>query len=522
MKPKNLIILVVVAAVLAGLAVLTNRDKATSTPDVLGNSILPDLPVNDVARIAVRTRAMTATVERVEGTWIATSKYNYPADFSKVRGALMKLSELKIGQVARLNDEQCDALKLHPPADDNGGTQVSLYDASGKELASLLLGETHERKQQGGAGPMGPMGGMGSFPDGRFVSLDDGKTVYLVDETLNDVSSTTKDWLDTDLVNVSGSDVMEVSITASGRAPVTLKRPEKGKTMELTGLAENEELQTSKMYSIESAISYLRLADLAGPALSDEQLGLDKPVVFQATTVKDEVYTLSIGGKPDSSSDRYIRIACAMKPAQPEKAVDTEGMSEEEKKAAEDKAKEEAVKRAGERKETEDKIKALSEKLANWTFVIESYKADSMLTKREDLVEEKKEEEKDEDSDGADKPAPPPAPKPVPTKPEEVKKPEPVEKAPAPPAKPAAAKMPEPAEKTAPAPAKPVEVKKPEPPKKTTPVPPAKPAAAKEKQPAVEAPAPMPAKPASKPAPEAAKPAAAKPAAPTAGAAKTE
>ncbi len=502
MKPKNLIILVVVAAVLAGLAVLTKRDKGSSTPDILGNTILPDLPVNDVAKVVVQTEGATATVERVKGTWVATSKHGYPADFGKVRDGLMKLSELKIGQVARLNSEQCDALKLHPPGEENGGTLLSLYDASGKELASLLLGETHERKPQGGAGPMGPMGG---YPDGRFVSTDNGKTVYLVDETLSDLSSTTKDWLETDLLNVSGSDVMEVSITGPERPPVKLKRPEKGKTMELEGLAENEELKTSKMYSIESAISYLRLADLADPALSDEQLGLDKPVVFQAATVKDEIYSVSIGGSPESSSDRYVRIACAMKPSEPEpeKAVETEGQTDEEKKAAEEKAKEEAEKKAKERKETEDKVKELNDKLARWTFVIESYKAESMLTKRADLVEEKEEEKADEDEKAeSPKPAEPEAkaPEPAPAKPAEVQKDEPAEKAPAEPATKPAQEEPEVP------PVKPAEMKKVEeavkPAEEAPAARPAKPEEAKKAEPAEKAPAPAPAKPAEKKAPE--------------------
>ncbi len=497
MKPKNLIILVVVAVVLAGLAVLTKRDKGTATPDILGKAILPDLPVNDITRIVVEAKDATTTVERVEGTWVATSKYGYPADFGKVRDALMKLSELKIGQVARLNDEQRDALKVHPPAEENGGTLLSLQDASGKTLGSLLLGETHERKSQGGPGSFG------GYPDGRFVSTDDGKTVYLVDETLSDVSTSTKDWLQTDLLNVSGSEVMEVSITGPDRAPISLKRPEKGKTMELGDLGEKEELKTSKMYNVESAISYLRLSDVAGPEMTDEQLGLDKPVVFQAVTISNEIYTVKVGGSPDGSSDRYIRIACSMRPAEPEpEKVEAEDETEEEKKEAEEKAKAEAEKKAAERKKAEDRINALNDGLGKWTFVIESYKADSMLTKRADIVEEKKEEEQDEDkdekekedeeSDTSDRPEKAGAPREPaatpPEKPAEVEKAEPPAAAPAtPPAKPAETTPAKPAPATPPEPATPAEAApkapaKPATPAKAEPATPAKPAvpAAKE------------------------------------------
>ena len=501
MKPKNLIILVAVAAVLAGVAFWTQRGKGTVTPDVLGKDVLPELPVNDVAKIVVETRDATTTVARVEGTWVASSKYNYPAAFDKVRGALMKLSELKVGQLARLNDEQRSKLKINPPAGDNGGTLLSLYDGSGKSLASLLMGETHERKSQGGPQQFG------GFPDGRFVSTDNGKTVYLVDETLSEVSSTTKDWLETDLLNVTGNDVMEVSVTGPDRAPVKLQRPEKGKTMELEGLAENEELQTSKIYGIESAISYLRLSDVASPELTDEQLGLDKAAVFQATTVKGEIYTVKLGGTPEASGDRYIRIACALKPADPEpERTVPEGETEEEKKAAEEKAKEEAQKSAADRKELEDKVKELNDKLGKWTFVVESYKADSMLTKRADLVEEKKkEEEEEEKEDTSGKPAPAaakpvakPAAKPAPAAVKPVAKPapaaakpvakpapvaaKPVAKPVAKPAPVAAKPIAKPVAKPAPAAAKPVVTK----PVEVKPVAPAQPAKPTAKKPATE------------------------------------
>lgn len=390
MKGKTLLILVVAALVLGGLAVLTSRREAAATSSAMGKPVLPGLPVNDVRNIVVTDGAETATVTRVNDTWVSADKHNYPADFEKVRDALIKLSELKVGQVMKVDSDQRERLKMIAPSSaveaDTTGTLVELRDESNLLVGSLLLGDTRMRKSTGE--PMSYGGGA----DGQYVSPDQGRTVYLVAEALDNLSASPKQWLNTELTSVTASDVTTVTIQHPGEEPIRLVRPDSGGDLEVQGLSKKEESDASKMYGVSSALSYLRLDDVADPALTDEALGLDKPIVYTAVTQKGEIYTVALGASTEGDSGRYARLSVALSPEEPEAdagetAPDAEADSEAEamKKAAE------------ERRLLEEQTADLNARLAPWTYVIASYKADAMTHTRDALVKEKEKEKKKDD-----------------------------------------------------------------------------------------------------------------------------
>lgn len=384
MKGKNLAILAVMAIVLIGLAVHTSKKESRATPGVLGKKLMPDLPVNDIERIVVRTAQSTAEVARAEGGWVIPSRYGYPADFTKLRGALLKLSELKIGQVLRVTDAQRKALGILPPGSTNAaGTTVDLLGAGGRKIASLLIGAEHTRKAPQGMG-------YGGYPDGQYVSPDGGKSVYLVSQTLEDLASGERDWMDAEIMNVRGADIEKIVIGGAGRADVALSRKADGAGLELEGLKPTEELEQTKVSGVESALSYLRLADVADPALTDEQLGMTLSTVYRAETKNGEVYTVRVGGSPTNDTRRYVKAAVSLKPAAPAAATNAvAGLAATNAAAGGTNAAPDAAKAAAERKQLEDSVRALNEKLARWTFVIDASKADDLAASRDKLVKAK-------------------------------------------------------------------------------------------------------------------------------------
>ena len=390
MKGKNLLILVVVAVILAALAFMSSRNKARTSPDVIGKLVLKDLALNDVEKLVVSVPSCAMTFTRENDTWVAPTRFNYPADFQKIRGILLKLSELKVGQVMRLTDSQKASLKIVAPTSGsttNSGTLLELFGPKDTKLATVLLGESRQRKVDANRG----FGGFGGYPDGRYLSIDGGKTVYLVADTLEDVSSQPKDWLDAELLSVNGTDISEVTITAPDKKELRLLR--KGtSSLEVEGLAADEETEASKIYGIESALSYLRFADVADPSLPDTKTGMDKPSVFKVTTSKGQIYTAKIGASPTNSTERYVRFELALKPADTNAPASTEAGSTNAVSAAADAA--EA------RKQLEEETQSLNAKVGKWTYLIESYKTDSMLSTRESLVK-KKEQPKAEEKPAA-------------------------------------------------------------------------------------------------------------------------
>ena len=117
-------------------------------------------------------------------------------------------------------------------------------------------------------------------------------------------------------------------------------------TWVLKGLGPKEELDTSKTYSLDSALSYLDFASVADPKLTEADLGFSTGYVY-TVTVKEGSNTVqhvaTVGNKVKDGSDRYFKL--------------------------------------------DD---------GKWVFTISSYSAENMMKTRKDLVKAKEEPKKDE------------------------------------------------------------------------------------------------------------------------------
>ena len=328
MTSKNLNILVGVAVVLGVAAYFVASGSKPSAPKLNGKAILPGLNAADVARIEIGDKLALAAGEK---GWVVESLYGYPACRDKIAENLLKLTELKVGQVAR-------GRKLGTE------TAVTLKDASGKAVAELKLGDSHSKKPTGQAAMYG-----GGYPDGRYVEFN-GETV-LVKDTLDAFDGDAKKWCETRIASIQSSDVTAVSY----RRGDELVELEKGtnSTWVLKGLGPKEELDTSKTYSLDSALSYLDFNSVADPKLTEAELGFSTGAVY-TVTVKEGTNSVKrvahVGNKVKDGTDRYFRL--------------------------------------------DD---------GKWVFTISSYSAENMMKKRSDLVKVKEEPKKEEKKDEAKK-----------------------------------------------------------------------------------------------------------------------
>ena len=134
MKAKNLIILGVVAAVAIAAAWMTGGTK-TRAPRLNGERLIGDVDFSLAASIEIGDAVKLAAGEGTNG-WTIVPAQGTGVDREKVAKALLKLTELKVGQVAR-------GRKLAEPM------KVVVRDAAGKELAAVTLGEKHEKWNMG-------------------------------------------------------------------------------------------------------------------------------------------------------------------------------------------------------------------------------------------------------------------------------------------------------------------------------------------------------------------------------------
>ena len=344
MTTKNLIILGAAAVVLGGVAYWTSADTRMKTPSAVGRRVLPAFSVADVARVEIGGAKKVALAASDAG-WKVESLYGYPADVAKIRENLLKLQELKVGQVA--TGKTIDA-----PA------EVALKDAAGKALATLRLGDTHTAKPKG---QMAQFGG-GGYPDGRYV-LFEGKTPVLVKDALEAFDGDPKKWIDTRICAVPAADVAAVAFT---KDKATVKLARKDGAWTLDGLGPKEELDTSKTYSLDSALSYLDLTGVADPKLTEAELGFATGAVYTATLKNGTVYTARTGGP--AGSDRWVKLSAAFTPV---------GTNATENAALEKAAKD------------------FNAKVGKWTYSVSSYAAGNLAKTRAELVKAKEEPKTD-------------------------------------------------------------------------------------------------------------------------------
>jgi hypothetical protein len=347
MKPRHLALLTAVTAALLLLAFWSQSARRARPPSCVGQPVLPGLDVNAVRAIEIRKGAESLLVARRGDEWVVTNAFNYPADFKKLGENLLALQDLKIGHVRPGASVAADS-----------ATHVRLLGENDQSLAGLLLGE---QRQRASSGEMS-----WSSAEGRYLAREGDPRTFLVKENLDAFGTSAKEWLNAEILNVPAADVRTVQLHGSGAETVTLDRT--SGSLQLTGLATNEEFDTSRSYGLESALSYLRFNDVASPALDEGTTGLVTGRFYRATLGNGEVYTARVGGTSPAGSDRYARFAVELLPA---------GTNVTANPAGED---------ARKRKEQEERVAGLQRSLAPWTFLISSYTAENMTRTRAELV----------------------------------------------------------------------------------------------------------------------------------------
>ena len=174
-----------------------------SADAAIGQKLLPNLAVNDIAQITIQSGTNELHLARRDNLWRVRERGDYPANFSQISGLLLKLADLKIVQsrggraVATGPVSNC----CRPARRTNAATLVEFKDQTGKTLDSLLLGKKHLSKPPANS----QMSGMGDegWPDGRYVMAGAGaKTVDVISDPLDNVQPQPEEWLDKDFLSI--------------------------------------------------------------------------------------------------------------------------------------------------------------------------------------------------------------------------------------------------------------------------------------------------------------------------------
>lgn len=393
MKLKTLLILLVATTLLAGLSTLLLRPK-TDQHQPIGTLLLPELPVNEIARVTLTSAEEKVVLVKGDTIWQVVNRYAFAADFDKLSEFVRKFSKLKIGRSFEGNQETLERLQLIDPAKNDAdpaktGISVTLADAAGKEIAAYILGSA--RSTDGGSG-------------GQYLRQAEGKTIYLVDEGFRFLKKKPAEWLQQDLLNIKEDAVARVVCYPAGsdQPRYQVARPEKGKTATLLDAPKDRKVDGTKIEQLLGALAPLKIKDLAAerqdPAAAP--MGDDLHLSYRLYNGQQiHIFPRKVG---DGEAARYeMQAFVNYAPPAPDSAAaepaaegEDEGKEKSEPEAAaeeSDATKEEATK-APTPEEMQALTADLSAKVSGWTFIIEQWQWQSLITEVEGLLEEVKEE----------------------------------------------------------------------------------------------------------------------------------
>lgn len=373
MNRNQILLLVVLGVILGGLGYyLTSSRRASfdTGRDIReGQKLLGDFPINDVARVVLRSRDGEVTLVRSNNLWTVQERAGYPAAFTQLADLLRKLWDLRAVQSQQVGQSQWGRLDLLAPVKDgptNAATLIELRDKDDKPVRSLLLG----RKQMRDSG-----GQFGGFPVGRWLALPDRTdTVFVTSETFSEVEPKPANWLNKDFFRVEKLTGITL-VSTNGETAWRLTRENESADWQLADAQSGEELDRAKVSGFNWAFSSPSFTDVWPRDADAVKEAFAAPTIVRLQTAEKFQYEVKLGRQPDPDS-YYVTVAVSADlPA--ERAAPADELAEV--KEAADKAWQEA----------QEKLKAKlrqEQALAGWVYQVPKWTVDAVLKERAGLL----------------------------------------------------------------------------------------------------------------------------------------
>lgn len=291
------------AALVAVVAWVSHRTSVPQPPAVGSAEVVKPFDVADANSFKIERydadeqKLVAFEVTKQGGRWLIPSHDNYPADaqsqLQKVAGFFTGMKA--VGSLQSSDPKQHAAYGvLQPTADTSGdakqyGSVVTITDTNGDELVNLIVGKS--------AKPEGSDDRLASAPL-RFVRKVGQDQVYVVEISLDAITTRFEDWIEQDLLKLNSLDVAKLDLHDYS---LLLAQDEAGnvgismmKRMD-TGVAWNS---TSSAWDLERMTRYERNEPIEGGGLEDDE-ELNKTKLDGVKTAVDDLKIVDVERKPE-------------------------------------------------------------------------------------------------------------------------------------------------------------------------------------------------------------------------------
>jgi hypothetical protein len=378
MKQKSLLVLAGVTAGAIAVALLASRGDGSSAADSARGPLYPGLyeRVNDVARVRIEKAGKSVTLQREDGAWELADRGGYPAKFEEVKELVVRVAGLEIQEKLTARKENHAKLAVEWPTTAPEGSEageaglVTLMDASGAELASLVVGKSEW---------------LNSKPKVYVRKANEDQVYLCAPRQSLDVVPDAKSWLESRFIELANERVQSVTIEHADGEKVEIARSPAnhtqfavqnlppGRTERYDGIANGPA----------QALSYVQLDDVR--PVGEVDFTKD-PVAKTRYRTTDGLEVVVETCKVDDQT--WVKVAASYTPPPEPPAAETPA-----EPAAEDGEPAEAPLDAPVEPEAVERDVAaeaaeLNARLAPWAFQVGSYKTDVIARRMQDLMAE--------------------------------------------------------------------------------------------------------------------------------------
>ena len=247
-----------------------------------------------------------------------------PLILPKFGDLLIQIADTKILRPMKVGESQLGRLELQVPGEgDKSGTFTDFFaeggDSAGKVASRQAIDEEIRSFKFW----------WGEFPDGRYIMVGgDMQRISQVSETFSAVTTEPKQWLDKTFFKVEK--LQSVSVT---HPDVTnnwsVSRESDSGDMVLAGLAEGEEMDSSRTYSLKNVLSSPSFNDIVWE-IGQEALGMDQAIKAELKTFDGFAYTVELGS-PNEDEEYPVRVGITAEIAETRVAPEEESDEDKER-----------------------------------------------------------------------------------------------------------------------------------------------------------------------------------------------
>ncbi|HMP75986.1 MAG TPA: DUF4340 domain-containing protein [Kiritimatiellia bacterium] len=358
MKPRTLLILIALVAVLGVLALWLARRPEAIPPPEAGQRLLTIPDVNTLTRVEISSGTQQVTLVRTGDDWAVETLWNFPARFSQLADLLRGMDNLRVAEVLRGGTSVLGEFGL---VDDstNFPARVKLYGPDGRLSDDVLFGNPRTAAA---------MPNTFSPPDSRYARAGRGPVV-LVEPFLTDIRRRPSDWIETALFDLRPDAITMMTAVPSNDAMYAISRAPDGA---LTGIniLQDKPINGASADIWFRAFRAITAVTVVDPAIPHETLGRAEAEVAIARASNGLIARVELGAQADDASARYAWMTFDYEEPDPLQTDDAEAASAD----------------AALRNATRNEVERLQREVSPWTFVFSFSQAQKFIFLRDQLI----------------------------------------------------------------------------------------------------------------------------------------